>query len=55
MWPCSTSGNGSCENAANAMSENNDFALVPRPLAALQNGKLGANSILSGMVSEDTI
>jgi hypothetical protein len=37
------------------MSENNDFALVSRPLVALQNGKLGANRILSDTVREDTI
>ena len=36
----------------NAMSENNDFALAPRPSGALEKAEPGAKRILSGMVAD---
>ena len=52
MELCLASGGKNCENATNAMSENNDFALVPRAAGAIEKTEPGARCILSSMVAD---
>lgn len=52
LGTCPALGGGISESAANAMSQNNDFALVPRAPSSLEKAEPGAKRILSSMVAD---